>query len=335
MSSLISVIIPIYNAAPYLERCLSSILSQSYLHFECILIDDGSSDGSSEICQRFAASNTRFRYFRKENGGEASARNMGLAQAQGEYICWVDADDYVVPHYLADLIEAMDTDTDLVIESVIRKTNAHECQVSGVGVGVYDLSEQDQQQLFFSSVNLDHFGVSFSKIFRRSIINDFALRYSSDILLAVDLDFLFRYLAHCRKVVVRDCANYYYMLRSGSVSTTIYSMDTEHRGMCRIAASGEFLRQVFPLSVVSCLVGVTVADYQHRVLIACYKPAVTRAQRLSYFRSVSDAALAQYRQYGPRQTRLLRMMNSLFSHRRYFLFDGLMLLVYRYRYPLS
>ena len=101
----ISVIVPVYNAEKYLHRCIDSILSQTFTDFELLLIDDGSKDGSGAICDEYAAKDNRVRVFHKENGGVSSARNLGLDNACGEWVTFVDADDYVRPSYLATYIE--------------------------------------------------------------------------------------------------------------------------------------------------------------------------------------------------------------------------------------
>ena len=94
----ISVIVPVYNTGQYLPRCIDSILSQTFTDFELLLIDDGSTDNSGMICDEYAAKDSRIRVFHKENGGVSSARNFGLAQASGEYIGWVDSDDWIEPN---------------------------------------------------------------------------------------------------------------------------------------------------------------------------------------------------------------------------------------------
>lgn len=92
---MISVIVPVYNTKEYLERCVNSLLTQTYQDMEIILVDDGSTDGSGEICDRFAEREERIRAFHKENGGSSSARNLGIDNAKGDYIGFVDSDDYV------------------------------------------------------------------------------------------------------------------------------------------------------------------------------------------------------------------------------------------------
>jgi Glycosyltransferases involved in cell wall biogenesis len=92
---LISVIVPVYKAEEFLPKCINSILSQTYTNFELLLIDDGSPDNSGKICDEHASKDSRVRVFHKQNGGVSSARNLGLREARGEWISWVDADDWI------------------------------------------------------------------------------------------------------------------------------------------------------------------------------------------------------------------------------------------------
>lgn len=94
---LITVIVPIYNILDYLPRCVHSITAQTYSRLEIILVDDGSTDGTGELCDRLAAEDGRIKVFHKENGGSSSARNLALAHASGEYVGFVDSDDYIAP----------------------------------------------------------------------------------------------------------------------------------------------------------------------------------------------------------------------------------------------
>ncbi len=104
---LISVIVPVYNIEKYLERCVQSICAQTYKNIEIILVDDGSTDRSGEICDRLADEDKRIRVFHKENGGSSSARNLGLRQAKGAYIGFIDSDDYIEPDMYELLLEAI------------------------------------------------------------------------------------------------------------------------------------------------------------------------------------------------------------------------------------
>ncbi len=103
---MISVIMPVYKAEKYLDRSITSVLNQSYSDFELLLIDDGSPDNSGAICDEWAKSDSRIKAFHKPNGGTSDARNYGIEKAQGEYITFIDNDDYVLPNWLSDMHSA-------------------------------------------------------------------------------------------------------------------------------------------------------------------------------------------------------------------------------------
>jgi len=108
MSPLISVIVPIYNVEPYIHKCVDSILAQSYANFEIILVDDGSPDNCGKICEKYASDNPSVKVIHKENGGLSDARNAGLDIAKGEFICFVDSDDWCEKEMLQTAFDAME-----------------------------------------------------------------------------------------------------------------------------------------------------------------------------------------------------------------------------------
>lgn len=104
----VSVIVPVYNQERYLEECISSIRRQTLAEWECLIINDGSSDSSGEIARRFSEADSRIRYFEQENGGVSSARNLGMRHASGRYLCFVDGDDFIDAAFLKHLLDASD-----------------------------------------------------------------------------------------------------------------------------------------------------------------------------------------------------------------------------------
>ena len=106
-SALISVIVPVYNVEPYLPRCIDSILAQTYSNLEVILVDDGAKDASGAICDDYAGKESRIKVIHKENGGLSSARNAGIDIARGEYLAFVDSDDWIEPDAYEYMLEQM------------------------------------------------------------------------------------------------------------------------------------------------------------------------------------------------------------------------------------
>ena len=105
MGSLISVVVPVYNVKQYLDDCMHSIVNQTYENIEIILVDDGSTDGSGELCEEWKGKDSRIRVIHQENGGLSAARNTGIEHAKGSYIAFVDSDDWVSEEYIEKLYE--------------------------------------------------------------------------------------------------------------------------------------------------------------------------------------------------------------------------------------
>ena len=137
MTPYFSVILPIYNVAPYLQRCVQSVLEQSFRDFELILVDDGSTDESPAICDRMAMEHACIRVLHKENGGLSSARNAGMKLAQGTYIWFVDSDDWVSGDALQILFEAGSDKPDIIKCNYVRAEGREMPFFSNVCPGLY------------------------------------------------------------------------------------------------------------------------------------------------------------------------------------------------------
>ena len=141
----LSIIVPIYNVEPYLRKCIDSILAQTFTDFECILVDDGSPDNCPTICDEYAKKDSRIRVIHKENGGLSDARNAGLDIAQGEYIGFVDSDDYILEDMYSQMILKMDLyHADIVvcgIENIDENGNILENWQNLCGDSVYEKEE--------------------------------------------------------------------------------------------------------------------------------------------------------------------------------------------------
>lgn len=219
---LISVIVPVYNVEPYLTQCINSILKQKYKNFELLLVDDGSKDGSGDICDSYLKQDRRVRVFHKANGGVSSARNLGLNNADGKWVAFVDSDDIVTPDYLSDLYRYVNgrDDVDLVIEKFSVFQDGSE--VSPERLKLHSTNLEEYVTADFRSLVVDNDLVincqSFSKLFKLRIIRDNALRFPTVLSFAEDYYFVFNYLMHVgNKVVCADAANYFYRNRTGSL----------------------------------------------------------------------------------------------------------------------
>lgn len=121
-----SVIVPVYNVEKYIEECLDSILKQDYDNYEILLIDDGSTDNSGNICEIYAAKNEKIKVFHKKNGGLSSARNIGIEKATGDYLVFVDSDDYIAPWSLSEFYKVLKKGKFDVLETRLTEVRGKE-----------------------------------------------------------------------------------------------------------------------------------------------------------------------------------------------------------------
>lgn len=138
---MISIIVPVYNVEDYLSCCIDSILNQTYTDFELILVDDGSLDKCPMICDQYQKKDPRIKVIHKKNGGLSSARNAGLDIAKGEYVLFVDSDDFVDKNLCKKLIEGMENDVDIVMCKYLRVRNKDNIDMEKEPVSVADLSQ--------------------------------------------------------------------------------------------------------------------------------------------------------------------------------------------------
>ena len=202
---LISVIVPVYNAESTLIRCVDSILAQTFTDFELLLIDDGSKDRSGEICDGYAAKDSRVKVFHKPNGGVSSARNLGLDNARGEWISFVDSDDDIHKDCLYEL-------------NSLEANDFKVCNFDGDGSKRFESYPSDSHLSgdsikFMLDNNLVY--TPWGKLFKSSIIKALGLRFDTKLRLGEDTVFCWEYLLHCSDAAVSDKGLYFYTGRWG------------------------------------------------------------------------------------------------------------------------
>ena len=202
MNPLISVIVPVYNVEKFLNQCVDSILAQTYKNFELILVDDGSKDKSGDICDDYAEKDPRIRVFHKENGGVSSARNCGLDNARGEYVCFVDSDDWVHNTYIEDMVKP--EMYDLVIQgfkdgNITKKYSIEYItnQIEILDAFIYHLLKQDGPS-----------HIIYSKLYKSSIIEINKLRFDENIWLGEDLLFNLQFISYSKNVYFTNTYSY-------------------------------------------------------------------------------------------------------------------------------
>ena len=203
----ISIIIPVYNLEGKLSRCLDSVLQQTYLELQIILVDDGSTDQSAEICRAYAQKDPRIELIRKENGGVSSARNLGLEHAAGKYVTFVDGDDWISERYVEEcVLRAEESGADIVIGGLTKIENGVET-VKSPKEGDYD------RKGFLQMVcrnGTEVYGYVPNKLYRRGLLNRAAIRFDEKMHSQEDLAFALLAYEAAEHIVCFSFSEYYY-----------------------------------------------------------------------------------------------------------------------------
>lgn len=205
----VSIVIPIYKAEKYLPTCVDSVLGQTYKDLEVILVDDASPDRCGEICEEYAKKDSRVRVIHKENEGVSKARNAGLAIATGDYVQFVDSDDYLAEDMTKKLVEQMEQqNVDMVLCGFFEKNlNFERVSKAEEQPGIYT-REQILINIMRNPYSF-HYGVLWNKLFKRELLGK--LLFSSDMDFGEDFIFNLHYLAHTEKITVIAEPLYYYI----------------------------------------------------------------------------------------------------------------------------
>ena len=194
----ISVIVPVFNAENYLERCVNSILKQTYQNFELILVNDGSADNSGIICDNFAKKDNRIKVLHKQNGGVSAARNAGLEIASGEWICFVDSDDWIYENYLETMFKPIvEKNVDLVICGIDKiEKDKKIVSYNFTNKTIFAFSNKDFANIFYqlrhNPKNAVYLNSPVNKIFNKTLLTN--IRFNTNLKVCEDYDFVIQYL---------------------------------------------------------------------------------------------------------------------------------------------
>lgn len=219
---LISVIVPVYRVEEYLERCVKSILSQTYENLEVILVDDGSPDQCPAICDACAEKDARVKVIHQENKGLSGARNAGIDAASGEYLAFVDSDDYVSPHFIEELYQLLQ-DTGCAIgqcrfsyvkgDGLVEEGNSAFCIYRG---------ESLMEQLYGPEEKATCFVVAWNKLYRAELFKETGIRYPEG-RIHEDEATTYRLFHEAKKLAFLDRALYGYYTENGGSITSVFS----------------------------------------------------------------------------------------------------------------
>lgn len=202
---------PVYNVEAYLKDCVDSILNQRYRDFECIIVDDGSTDSSGIICDQYAKYDDRLKVIHIKNAGVSNARNIGIANAIGDYITFIDSDDYVTPSYLSDMVDncATNSSCELIVSGIIH-TNGTKV-INTIIPNASRIIFNEECSSYFNELNRMYllYGPS-AKLYSRYVIKKNDVTFDPRYAYGEDLLFNFQYLQHIESIDVISSANYFY-----------------------------------------------------------------------------------------------------------------------------
>ena len=216
MNNKISIIIPVYNAEKYLKRCIDSIIAQTYSDWELILVDDGSTDLSGKICDKYASQDKRITVCHIQNGGPSRARNIGVDKSKGDYIFFVDADDWIEPLSISDFLGTKGESFDIYFQNYVL----HDSDGTSNIVGVQDIEAygEDCKTVLSNLICSSKFGWTWIKLFKSEILKKYRIKFREDCSLQEDELFTLQYCQHIKSIAVRNKANYHYYIYDTSLT---------------------------------------------------------------------------------------------------------------------
>lgn len=235
---LISIIVPVYNVKDYVEKCLDSICGQSYFNLEIIVIDDGSTDGSGEVCETYASKDKRIKVIHRRNGGLSAARNEGLDVATGEFVGFVDSDDWIdldMYEFLYQLLKAEEADISICSHYVEKSGKT---KVKYVSDEVLNLISLDAIRLLVEDNIIRNF--AWDKLYRRSMFENLRFpqgRYFEDMAI------MYRVFYQARKIVMKGHPKYHYMIRDNSITGSKYHSEKEYHMFLAICEQDAFIQE--------------------------------------------------------------------------------------------
>lgn len=215
----VSIIVPIYNAERYLNKCIKSILFQHYQDFELILVNDGSYDSSGKICEKYASVNTHVKVLNLKNEGASTARNKGLNIATGDFVWFIDADDWIEKDFLCSIDWSHMPDILYFGYNRIENTTTEKCKIECDSEVYTENYGEILNKLFVSKEQF--FGFTWNKIFSRKIIEDYQIRFNEDLIIKEDEVFTLEYCKYISNVGISSATPYNYRIIQGSISHSV------------------------------------------------------------------------------------------------------------------
>ena len=289
---MISVIIPVYNVEKYLSQCLESVLAQTYNDFEVVLVDDGSPDSSGAICEEYACKDSRVRVIHQKNAGVSGARNTGIEKAKGEWLTFIDSDDFVATDYL-ESFKVDNSDADIIVQGLVYYNNQTREFFNPIQLKDAISSQQNFKEFVSESKLLD-LGFPVAKAYRSNLVNSQQLRFDTD--LSYHEDHVFVLEALTKAKVVRTTSSIAYKYRCYH---SLESLSTKHHPWQKLILSSEKMLACIDRMKTRFLI--EGSDYSRSIYNFAYNPKID----------------AIYELFGERITSLERKANFLTIVDRY------------------
>lgn len=315
----VSIIVPVYNASSTLYRCIDSILAQNFSDFELLLINDGSKDNSGVICDEYVAKDPRVRVIHKENGGVSSARNLGLDNAKGEWIAFVDSDDWVAVDYIKNLYSHTTDNIDLVVSFPTYIYNDGSSKIP-------KYKEKRVCEHNFEKIFVEHSmhqnTSPWSKLFRKKLIEENKIRFCEEMHIGEDLLFLYNFMLVSIRIYISSETDYMYSYDlTSSLTKRVNSFKSEYTGYANIKQVVNKLITIRNIRLDASLqrLGWVVGFYTRNVLNALYHDnTIDRKHRMEILKDMDAEPYIKYLNITARKERFLIL---LLKNRLYFFYD--------------
>lgn len=316
-NDLISIIVPAYNAEKYLSICLESIFKQKYTNFEIILVNDGSSDNTDRICRLFQENDQRIKYFKKENGGVSSARNLGLSQANGDWVCFIDSDDVVSETYLTSLTQNIRNNNSLVFCNYQREFE------KTLNIGNVYAEKRDMIKYFLKY--LTALSGPYAKLYSMNVIKKNCIRFPENVHMGEDAIFILRYLKCVDAIAVSNSIDYIVKRREGSLSTKYNEFHSEWSGYILWKEELEqFIQKYGKIfkNEKEVLWNHRIGDTFYRCLQCIYKSNTNlkTKEKIAFLKAIPQSEYSEYKKYYYAKHNLQKINKILICNKHYYLF---------------
>ena len=235
----VTVIVPVYNAAKYLADCIESVLQQEFKEFELLLVNDGSTDNSLEICEAYLQRDPRVRVLSQKNSGPGAARNKGILETRTPWLCFLDSDDLIGPKYIREFFAQGTPEQDtLVVQGMSIVTDLERKPLSTVAYPD-KLITSDELDTLIPRYQILHSGYPFLKLYNTELIRSHSLQFDTSISFHEDHLFVLTYMLYVKQILLSSSTQYSYIQHLGSLSKSLHPYQESEQSLARLRTAFE------------------------------------------------------------------------------------------------